>query len=419
MFIREIDSGDPGTFKSTHNLQIPMVERGLEGRQQPAPVECAQRLFASTRDRQHDIRGLEKMTDFDEIAQGSRRETRHVASHDQIPVVRGILQRCMEARQGTRSRKLVANHWHPKAAVSLGVTDDCNRAHGFANRIRHVLQQSLAVERQQCLVAAHARTAAAGQYVSRQIVVDPQHFAGMITLESNPLRPPQNTMLRNCLIIVVSMAALASPGRSDDRVVRSVVQTDVKTGKLIRKTVVSVPVSPEPAEHISQLIDAIAAKHDVEPPLVRSVIRAESNYNPLAVSNKGAQGLMQLIPSTAKRFGVKDSFDSEENIEGGVKYLKYLIALFHGDYAQAIAAYNAGEAAVAKYGGVPPYKETQNYVAAVSRHLAAERRTLTQAVSTATQALSGTVVADAAPVETYNPIVASVSPDGRISYKTP
>jgi hypothetical protein len=126
---------------------------------------------------------------------------------------------------------------------------------------------------------------------------------------------------------------------------------------------------------------------------------------------------MQLIPSTAKRFGVKDSFDSEENIEGGVKYLKYLIALFHGDYAQAVAAYNAGEAAVAKYGGVPPYKETQNYVAEVARHLAAERRTV--AAQAVAQGPGEAVVVDAAPVETYNPIVASVSPDGIVSYKTP
>jgi soluble lytic murein transglycosylase-like protein len=225
-------------------------------------------------------------------------------------------------------------------------------------------------------------------------------------------------MLRNCLLVVAGAAALSVPARAEDRVVRSVVQTDLKTGKLVRRTVVagSSPAS-RPAPQISELIDRIAAKNEVESPLVRSVIRAESNYNPLAVSNKGAQGLMQLIPSTAKRFGVKDSFDSEENIEGGVKYLKYLIALFHGDYAQAVAAYNAGEAAVAKYGGVPPYKETQNYVAEVARHLAAERRTV--AAQAVAQGPAEAVVVDAAPVETYNPIVASVSPDGIVSYKTP
>ena len=78
---------------------------------------------------------------------------------------------------------------------------------------------------------------------------------------------------------------------------------------------------------------------------------------------------MQLIPSTAKRFGVKNSFDMQENVEGGTKYLKYLIGLFHGDYARAVAAYNAGEAAVTKYGGVPPYKETQSYVAQVAKRL--------------------------------------------------
>ena len=203
---------------------------------------------------------------------------------------------------------------------------------------------------------------------------------------------------------------------------RSVVQTDAKSGKLVRKTVVSaVAIRPAASSgvQISDLIETIAAKHEVESPLVRSVIRAESNYNPLAISSKGAQGLMQLIPSTAKRFGVKDSFDSAENIDGGVKYLKYLIGLFHGDYAQAVAAYNAGEAAVAKYGGVPPFKETQNYVAEVARHLAAERRAMGDAVAFAARGAADAVVADAAPAETYNPIVTSVSPDGRISYKTP
>ncbi len=86
---------------------------------------------------------------------------------------------------------------------------------------------------------------------------------------------------------------------------------------------------------------------------MHSVIRAESNYNPAAVSPKGAQGLMQLIPSTARRFGVTDTFDAAENIEGGVRYLRFLLDYYHDDYTKSIAAYNAGEAAVDKYKGVP------------------------------------------------------------------
>ena len=159
------------------------------------------------------------------------------------------------------------------------------------------------------------------------------------------------------------------------------------------------------------MIDEIAAKQDVEPDLVRSVIQTESNYNPKAVSNKGAQGLMQLIPATAERFGVRDSFDSRDNIEGGVKYLRYLLDMFHGDYERAVAAYNAGEGAVTRYGGVPPYAETQSYVATVAKRLETHRKTtIAQPKSTLQDDSSG---------ETYNPVIASVTPDGRVYYRTP
>jgi soluble lytic murein transglycosylase-like protein len=103
--------------------------------------------------------------------------------------------------------------------------------------------------------------------------------------------------------------------------------------------------------------------------LIHSVIKVESNYDPFAVSPKGAQGLMQLIPATARRFGVSNSFNPAENIQGGSKYLKYLLDLYSGNYALALAAYNAGEAAVARYGSVPPFPETQNYLILVARQL--------------------------------------------------
>ena len=111
----------------------------------------------------------------------------------------------------------------------------------------------------------------------------------------------------------------------------------------------------------------------MEPSLVDSVIRVESNYNPNAISPKGAMGLMQLIPSTARRFGVNDTFHPAQNIEGGVKYLKYLMQLYNGDERLALAAYNAGEGAVAKYKGIPPYAETQNYVYQVGKKLGQSR----------------------------------------------
>jgi hypothetical protein len=100
----------------------------------------------------------------------------------------------------------------------------------------------------------------------------------------------------------------------------------------------------------------------VDARLVKSVMLVESNFNPRAMSRKGARGLMQLMPLTARRFGVGDSFNAEENIRGGVRYLSELLQMFRGDVSLALAAYNAGEGAVQKHGGVPPYPETREYV---------------------------------------------------------
>ena len=110
------------------------------------------------------------------------------------------------------------------------------------------------------------------------------------------------------------------------------------------------------------LIQKASDKYKVDYSLVKAVIKAESNFNHKAVSPKGAQGLMQLMPKTASTLQVKDSFEPESNIEGGVKYLRYLMNIYNGHLPLALAAYNAGEKAVARYGGIPPYAETQGYV---------------------------------------------------------
>jgi soluble lytic murein transglycosylase-like protein len=123
--------------------------------------------------------------------------------------------------------------------------------------------------------------------------------------------------------------------------------------------------APLPA---ADLIDSIALSHALPPELVRAVIRVESGNNPRAVSAKGARGLMQLMPGTAARFGVKDAFDPSQNIEGGVRYLKYLLAFFDNRLDLALAAYNAGEHAVVRAGyRVPNYPETLAYVPKVVR----------------------------------------------------
>jgi hypothetical protein len=103
-------------------------------------------------------------------------------------------------------------------------------------------------------------------------------------------------------------------------------------------------------------------KQGVDPRFIHAVIKQESRYDPKAVSYVGAQGLMQMMPATAKRFGLKDPFDATTNVEAGTKYLKWLLKRFNGDVSLALAGYNAGEGSVDKYKGMPPYSETQNYV---------------------------------------------------------
>ena len=109
-------------------------------------------------------------------------------------------------------------------------------------------------------------------------------------------------------------------------------------------------------------IERYSTQYGVDPVLVRAVIQVESDFNPNCVSNKGARGLMQLMPETAKRFGVKSVHDPEQNIRGGVEYLSKLLSMFRSDLPQALAAYNAGEGAVSHYSGIPPYEETMTYV---------------------------------------------------------
>ncbi|WP_350282237.1 transglycosylase SLT domain-containing protein [Nitrosomonas sp.] len=115
-------------------------------------------------------------------------------------------------------------------------------------------------------------------------------------------------------------------------------------------------------QSVSALVEKLAPQYEIDPGLVLAVIAVESGFNTQAVSPKNAQGLMQLIPATAERFQVRDVFDPEENIRGGMAYLRWLLAFFKGDVALVAAAYNAGEGAVEKYRGIPPYPETVKYV---------------------------------------------------------
>jgi hypothetical protein len=126
--------------------------------------------------------------------------------------------------------------------------------------------------------------------------------------------------------------------------------------------VVEEVVGPGGEGDLRSLAVAAAERHGLDPELVLAVVSVESAFRPEAVSPKGAQGLMQLMPGTAASLGVEDSLDPEQNLDGGVRHLGSLIEQYDGDVARALAAYNAGEGAVARHGGIPPFRETREYV---------------------------------------------------------
>lgn len=141
----------------------------------------------------------------------------------------------------------------------------------------------------------------------------------------------------------------------------------------------AVSAAPAPAvkanrADIDVMVKEIAAKYQLDPDFVASVIKAESNFNPHAVSRKGARGLMQLMPQTANQLGVKDAFDPKANVEAGTAHLNALLQQYHDDPVKALAAYNAGAHRVQQYHGVPPYRETRAYVAAIVRDFNAKKR---------------------------------------------
>jgi hypothetical protein len=125
--------------------------------------------------------------------------------------------------------------------------------------------------------------------------------------------------------------------------------------------------TPRNSEEMSEVINAVSRRHHLDPDLINSVIHAESGFNPRAVSRKGAQGLMQLMPQTASQLGVFNAFDPGANVEGGTKYLRALLERYDFDLIKALAAYNAGPQRVEQFHGVPPYYETQAYVARIIR----------------------------------------------------
>jgi soluble lytic murein transglycosylase-like protein len=215
--------------------------------------------------------------------------------------------------------------------------------------------------------------------------------------------------------------------------VRFEVKADRRTGQLIRRAVpvtgrVITPalVSPEapaaaaapqvnPADsRIHQLVENAANQYNVDPLLVHAVIAVESNYNPYAVSPVGAQGLMQLMPGTARQLGVRNAFDAEENIRAGVRHLRDLQDLYKDDRL-ALAAYNAGAGAVNRYGWIPPYRETQDYVYKVGKRYGDARRA--QAANPV-QAAAGSSPPEVAPPPAHRPVEVFTDSEGRVHMRT-
>lgn len=191
-----------------------------------------------------------------------------------------------------------------------------------------------------------------------------------------------------CLAPVLAAADTGTAGISvvrlgaDGHLVRVTLPNPHKTARLADRQLR--PQSPlvippvfrggDTPQSVSELVQDAAHRYRVDPLLVDSVIRVESGDNPLAVSVKGAQGLMQLIPATAQRFGVSDPFDPKQNIDAGVHYLKYLQDRFPNDLTLSLAAYNAGEGAVTRYNSVPPFPETVDYVQRVKQEYAGRQK---------------------------------------------
>ncbi|HEX7289422.1 MAG TPA: lytic transglycosylase domain-containing protein, partial [Candidatus Angelobacter sp.] len=152
-------------------------------------------------------------------------------------------------------------------------------------------------------------------------------------------------------------------------------------------TLVQTPATvstPTARTDIDQLVREASSRHQLDPDFVSSVIKAESNFQTRAVSRKGAQGLMQLMPQTAAKLGVKDAFDPQANVEAGTAHLSALLDMYHNDPIKALAAYNAGAHRVQQYNGVPPYSETRAYVSKIVRDFNAKKRAQAKAAQAAT-----------------------------------
>lgn len=324
-------------------------------------------------------------------------QVREIAGNDQVPVGIGGGQRSLDSAQRSVARIQIGNSRIAKLPVDGGTSQEVDRASYLGDNGAHIFRKRLTSKGEQRLVAAHSFALAAHQHPTGGC--SHERIIALTSFGKSGIRLT-GFLGSFCILAATALAAGSAPS-GDTEPVRPVVQrvistvkADPRSGRLVRSTVVVAPrvIQPKvvtstdlgssgvppsalgPNASINEMVDDAAGRHGVDPLLVHSVIKVESNYNPRAVSRVGAQGLMQLMPATARSLGVQNSFDPKDNIEGGVKYLKKLQGMF-SDPALALAAYNAGEGAVQRFGTIPPYAETQDYVVKVARNYRQARAT--------------------------------------------
>jgi hypothetical protein len=342
-----------------------------------------------------------------QLAQELSGNAGHIAGDQQIPLRVSDFQGGVEAADRAAIGNQIGYYRYPQMQIALGRADQRHAAGGGADPVGSALYQRPATHREQRFVASHARAAAATEDETRASVHEK-----IVTMrqQENRSRSRSNKKVYICSLVVTMLAAspmraadpsapssLLTPSAGSGKV--SVVRVDRQTGKLVRivsggESRLQVTAAATPPANIQQLVAKSARAHNVDPLLVESVIQVESNYNHYAVSPKGAEGLMQLMPSTARMLGVSNSFDPAQNIEAGVKYLRYLQSVYKDDRL-ALAAYNAGPKAVERYNGAPPYSETRDYVNQVGRRYQAAKQNQAagndvQGAAAAPQVVTGT-----------------------------
>ena len=362
-----------------------MFDSGFDGALGAAMIDGAQRVQAGV-GLGHQAGTSTLPGGVEQLSEELGREPRHIAGDQKIPVRMGSFQGSEQASDRSTVLDQIRRHGQTQMRVSLRSSDQSHISSRGANPFGGPLDQHRALDRQQRLVASHARAAAPGEDESRAGIHEK-----MVAMRRRENRAAflSNKKVYICCLAIAMLAA--SPMRAADASASSslltpradsgklsVVRVDRRTGKLVRtisggdSSPKLTPVAPPPA-HIQELVEKSARAHNIDPLLVESVIQVESNYNHFAVSPKGAEGLMQLMPGTARMLGVSNSFDPAENIEAGVKYLRYLQSLYQDDRL-ALAAYNAGPKAVEKYKGTPPFPETQDYVNQVGQRYQMAKR---------------------------------------------